>query len=69
MSLALCCTIRLGITTLTDACYDQLVVGDVLLLESLVSEPLDLCIEGVTLCRGAPGLQGSHKAFYIKEMI
>jgi flagellar motor switch protein FliM len=62
-------TVVLGTVQLTLAELAQLSVGDVVILNQRVSEPLPAYVAGEKKCRGWPGRVGSRQAFEIESFL
>ena len=61
--------VELGATTITVGKLLNLSVGDVIMLDSEVEQPLDIQVEGIVKFRGFQGSYRGHQAIKISEMV
>ena len=62
-------TVVLGTVELTLGELARLMVGDVIILDQRVSDPLPAFLAGENKCRGWPGRVGSRQAFEIQSFV
>lgn len=68
-NIPLTCRVHLGHATLACEEYQELHVGDTILLDQEVTSPLILSIEGTSRFTVTPGLEGVRKAVRILEIL
>lgn len=69
VALPITLTVRLGTARLPMAQLADLCIGDVVVLDHFISEPVEADIHGVTKYRGFPGRIGLQSSFQIVEVV
>jgi len=68
-SIRLPCRVFLGHAELLAQDYHQLQVGDVLVLNQSVQDPLEMSVADQILFYVTPGSQGARKAVHIEQIV
>lgn len=66
-NISVTCTVHLGTDKLSPAEYEELRIGDIILLSQEATKPIDLKVEGKSFCKVKPGLEGMYKAAVVSD--